>query len=83
MIRSAMRDTTINILSDLNMTLATLEVRDYKVKRWKLQFQLNQNDIYLKINNSNIPTEVVSNYFNLYFPKHLLKHIKGIISLGI
>ena len=32
MIRSAMKDNTNKILSDLNMTLAALEVRDYKVK---------------------------------------------------
>jgi hypothetical protein len=83
MIRSAMKDNTNKILSDLNMTLATLEVRDHKVKKWKLQFKLYDNEIYLRVNNKNIPTEFVSNYFNLYFPKHLMKHIKGIISLGI
>ena len=83
MIRSAIRENTVKILSDLNMTLAALEVRDHKVKKWKILFKLYDNEIYLKVNNSHIPTEVVSNYFNLYFPKHLYKHIKGIISLGI
>ena len=83
MIKSAMRDNTVKILSDCNMTLAALEVRDYKVQKWKLQFKLYDNNIYLRINNKNIPTEIVSNYFYLYFPKHLIKHIKGILSLGI
>ncbi len=78
-----MRDNTVKILSDCNMTLAALEVRDYKVQKWKLQFKLYDNNIYLRINNKNIPTEIVSNYFYLYFPKHLIKHIKGILSLGI
>ena len=83
MSRSAMKDNTNKILSDLNMTLAALEVRDYKVKKWQLQFKLYDNEIYLRVNNKNIPTELVSNYLQLYFPKHLFKCINGIISLGI
>lgn len=83
MIRSVIRENTVKLLSDLNMTLAALEVRDLKVKRWKLQFKLYDNEVYLRINNKNVPTELVSNYLNLYFPKHLMKNIKGIISLGI
>ena len=83
MIRSAIRNNTIKILSDLNMTLAALEVRDHKVAKWKLQFKIYDNNIYLRINNKTIPTEMVSNYFYLYFPNRLLKHIKGIISLSI
>ena len=83
MIKSAMRDNTLKLLSDCNMTLAALEVRDHKVAKWKLQFKIYDNNIYLRINNKTIPTEMVSNYFYLYFPKRLLKHIHGIVSIGI
>ena len=51
MIRSAIRENTVKLLSDLNMTLAALEVRDLKVKKWKLQFKLHDNEVYLRINN--------------------------------
>jgi len=65
------------------MSLATLEVRDYRLKKWELQFKLYDNNIYLIINNTFIPINMVRNYFNLYFPKHLKQKIKGIVSNDI
>lgn len=70
-------------LSDCNMSLATMEVRDRRLKKWDLQFKLYNNNIYLIINNTFIPINMVRNYFNLYFPKHLKKKIKGIVSNDI
>ncbi len=83
MFRKVIQDNIRKTLSDCNMSLATLEVRDYRLKKWKLQFKLYDNYIYLIMNNTFVPIGMVRNYFNLYFPKHLLKKIKGIVSNGI